>query len=314
MADTLESKTTELTERQIQPFKKLLVGLELGSSDASLLKYLQVLIQQFSVEEIHFLHVVPRHRYIVPIRTIYPEKLADLSDETKADIRQQMVKAVHPFVPPTMIPEDRYSVREGSPLEEMVNMAARIKPTTVVMGKKTEADRHVVLAKNLLREIDSNLLVIPEKSPFTFNQVTVPIDFSENSVRALQTALEMKVRVSSDPGISALHVYQRPIMLAYKIEMTPGQLSQNTAANQLEAFNNFLERELPDQTDHIKPALIEDNRPSTARAILDQAKELKTDLLVIGAKGHSALERFFLGSTTETLLNRADAFPILVIK
>lgn len=48
-------------------------------------------------------------------------------------------------------------------------------------------------------------------------------------------------------------------------------------------------------------------------AILDQAKKSKTDLIVIGAKGHSAIGRLLLGSVSDSVASNADC-SVLVIR
>ncbi|WP_146582058.1 universal stress protein [Neorhodopirellula pilleata] len=47
-------------------------------------------------------------------------------------------------------------------------------------------------------------------------------------------------------------------------------------------------------------------------AILDEAKKLKSDLIVLGAKGHSAIGRLLLGSVSDSVASRADCSVLVV--
>lgn len=52
-------------------------------------------------------------------------------------------------------------------------------------------------------------------------------------------------------------------------------------------------------------------RHNPAKMVLEQARELKTDLLVMGAYGHSRLREMFLGGFTEYMLKNTD-IPLLL--
>jgi nucleotide-binding universal stress UspA family protein len=49
-----------------------------------------------------------------------------------------------------------------------------------------------------------------------------------------------------------------------------------------------------------------------AEVLLAEARLLRPGLLVMGAFGHSGLREFILGSTTRTLLDRADSIPLFI--
>ena len=71
-----------------------------------------------------------------------------------------------------------------------------------------------------------------------------------------------------------------------------------------------LESELSAEKVRVETVLCEGTDP--AEAILEEAGERRTDLLVIGTRGHKGVAKFVLGSTAEKLIHRARC-PILAI-
>jgi nucleotide-binding universal stress UspA family protein len=71
-----------------------------------------------------------------------------------------------------------------------------------------------------------------------------------------------------------------------------------------------LERELSSEKVRVETVLCEGTNP--AGMILEEVREKRTDLLVIGTRGHKGLARFVLGSTAEKLIHQARC-PILAV-
>jgi nucleotide-binding universal stress UspA family protein len=53
--------------------------------------------------------------------------------------------------------------------------------------------------------------------------------------------------------------------------------------------------------------------PDAAEAIVDHAKEIHADLIVLGTHGRTGMSRFFMGSVAEHVVRRADQ-PVLVVR
>lgn len=70
-----------------------------------------------------------------------------------------------------------------------------------------------------------------------------------------------------------------------------------------------ISRALPPAFVKLPPALVEGN---PAEQILQQVVEDRADLVVVGARGLNALERFFLGSTSEKVVEQAPCSVLLV--
>ena len=293
--------------------QEALVGLALDKTDAPMLKYLSFFSEIVPFPSISLLHVISSPKPVWPLWAVYPEKPAGLSTESVAAVIESMRAETKKHPPHLGDEKVKYEVREGSVLEEFVALSLEKEAELIIIGKRSN-HKDGVLAKNLIRQGKCNLLVVPEKSHGHLRTIVVPIDFSENSIRALKVALAFKHQAGKGTKVLALNIYQRPNLMAYKIDMTPEQFERNIHENHEKGFEKFIADALPGFEKEIRPLLVESDLPDVAHQVLEQSLEAKADLVIVGSKGHSKLERLLLGSTTETLLNINDSVPVMVVK
>ena len=265
------------------------------------------------LQHLSLLHVVPSPKPVWPFRAVYPEKPAGLSREKEAEVVQAMQAETKKMPPHLSGDKLSYTVREGSLLEEFVTIALEKEQGLMAIGKRP-GNNHGLLAKNLIRHATTNLLIVPEQSPGHLRTIVVPIDFSENSSRALKLALVLKNQAGKGARVIALNIYQRPNLMSYKLDMTPEQFERNIQENHEKGFEKFIAEQLPGFEKDVHPMLVESDLPDIAHQILEQSLKAKADLVIMGSKGHSKLERLLLGSTTETLLNINEEIPMMVVK
>jgi CPA2 family monovalent cation:H+ antiporter-2 len=137
-----------------------------------------------------------------------------------------------------------------------------------------------------------------------------PIDFSEGSRHALEHATAIAKWYES--RITALHVIhprylpQPPVLFA---ELPESEVES-------EADRQLLEQQLrawlePAERSGVKTdTLLDDGNP--APRILERARSLPADLIVMGTHGLSGFERFMLGSVAERVLRKATC-PVLTV-
>lgn len=153
--------------------------------------------------------------------------------------------------------------------------------------------------------------------------ILVPTDFSAESQHAYATAL--RVAGHSRGQVTLLHVLKAP------------QRQGKTAAVAAEDFGRLLEAE-PDASpavdferlqaarqqllafrnaaNGLPPGVFVTDAVAVGRvgeSILDTIAQRGIDLVVMGAQGHGALQRFFVGSNTKRLIRRT-ACPVLTVK
>lgn len=138
---------------------------------------------------------------------------------------------------------------------------------------------------------------------FSNSQVLVPVDFSDESFKALDEALSF---VEGPSHLHAIHVLHR-------LEPTePGLVwktvdDQSRQDNVKKAFYSKLDK--PEYKDiHFEIAL---GDPSSE--IIDYAKTNNISLIVIPSHGRTGIGRFLLGSVSERVIRFAHC-PVLVIR
>lgn len=145
------------------------------------------------------------------------------------------------------------------------------------------------------------------KSPFSIKQILVPIDFSGCARKALQYALPLAKEHGA--ALTLLYIVQ------------PYHGSREFAAidyAQLEAsLKESGEKELAKlAVDEVRGEVSVDTLVrvgSPAREIIETARRLPADLIVISTHGRTGLKHVFLGSVAEHVVQRAPC-PVFVVR
>lgn len=301
--------------KKIEPFRirQAMVALELGATDNKILEYLDFLTAQVPTGSAYFLHVLPHFDVLSQI--IEREGGASVSNY---EINDEVVHRMQREIRARMDHRDglhvEFDVKEGDPLEQLLEDAKDVNAELTVIGQKSGADKHGILAKNLARKTEGNTLVIPDQAKVQMNRIIVPIDFSKNSIKALHTAIAISESLAEPAKVIVLNVYEMPNLSVYKIQRTREQFERMLQKDHEEAMNAFLNTQVPDYRDELETELIMQKTPGIAQYIMDAAQEHKGDFIVMGAKGHSKVELLLLGSVTEKLLGLNEHIPTLIVK
>lgn len=301
-----EEKKVRIPESGFEVVQAM-VGLEMSLSDQKVLEYLQFFSESVPMSATYFLHVLPRFDFF---GTDNDGRDVEILSETLTNRMEESIRRHFPARKSLYI---EFDLREGDPLEELLADAKNVKADLVVIGQKSGEGHHGILARNFVREVAVNALVVPDIAPKKIEHILVPIDFSVNSIRALQTAVGLRKRFGAHVKISCVHVYDLPNMSSYHSSKTPDQMKEMLEADRMEAFQAFLHTYAPGETG-IETGLIYRDGPGTANYIFGYAHDHKADLIVQGAKGHSKVERLLLGSVSEKLLTLNRAIPTLLVK
>jgi nucleotide-binding universal stress UspA family protein len=141
-----------------------------------------------------------------------------------------------------------------------------------------------------------------------YRTLLVPLDFSDDSAAALQTAVDLARRLGAK--LKLLHVYHRPttVFEPYGVQPPPPMVAEVP-----EAAKRRIELEL----DKVREAgveaeaLVREGLP--AEEIAAAATELGADLIVMGTRGLSGLKHVLLGSVAERTLRSAPC-PVLSVR
>lgn len=138
------------------------------------------------------------------------------------------------------------------------------------------------------------------------SRILCPIDFSDPSAHAIEQAVALARWYRA--RLTALHVYS-PIFMPVPGLPAP---ADRVGAEELERVRLQIEAcvEAAGPADVAVDAIVDVGQP--ARQILDCARRLPADLVVMGTHGAGGFEHLVLGSVTEKVLRRSNC-PVLTV-
>ncbi|MCE9617007.1 MAG: universal stress protein [Nitrosarchaeum sp.] len=137
-------------------------------------------------------------------------------------------------------------------------------------------------------------------------KILVPIDGSSNSIRGLEKAIEFAR--NSNSSITLLHIATLPPVHVVGHAKDKVKIS---LAKKAQKFIQDAEDRCTNQNISFTTKIIYGYDP--AYDIEQFTKKYKHDMIVIGAKGKSALKRLFLGSVSNYLVQTLKT-PVTVVK
>ncbi len=310
----MKTATLPDAKSDLAPFKaeNALVALELGSTDETTLQYLDFFTDQVPIGSAYFLHVIPPQPFLPmmnewdaqPLLSYY-EINDEIIDELEAEIARHGAKK--------NIGSVYFEMKEGDPLTELLLEANIVAADLVVIGQKERAFRHGILAAQFARKTKANALIVPENAKPRLKRILVPVDFSINSVQAVQMALSLAMRLEQKPVISLLNVYELPNLTAYRLPHGESEFRRMAFENRTRALNLFCEKYIPEGFDRIE-RVAERVERSIGHEIVSYAERTDSDMIIMGAKGYSKLDLMLMGSVTEKVLALNNHIPTLVVK
>jgi nucleotide-binding universal stress UspA family protein len=294
--------------------RQALIGLSLSERDTAVLAFFRMWVDHIPVESAYFLHIVPDFSKYVP----FPEEVQPSWEpdyEIGEELTHHMKQQVDRQAPNLEKIFTEFDVKEGDPLEELLLTQRDQQADLTFIGQQSGTPYHQILARNLARKVQGNALIIPEHTNPQLKHIMVPLDFSNDSIFAFETALAIAQEWNSPVEISAVHVFDLPDLSVYKISRTPEQFKHMMVENREEAFEAFLKKYAIEDTHvQVNDVLLEQEHPQIAQTLFEHAKKQAVDLIVMGAKGHSKVELLLMGSVTEQLLSLNDEIPTLIVK
>jgi nucleotide-binding universal stress UspA family protein len=264
------------------PPRKVLVPTDLGPASDMALAYAQHLHQAHgtAVQVLHAEHFeLPPYFSSGQLDTLRRE--LKRSARAAVDFVRKSSEAVLGFAP-------EVSVIEGTPVETILNASEADKIDLLVLGThgRHGAERLWLgsVTERVIRSSRIPVLAV-RKSPTQIQEILCPFNLTEVGQEALDYAAEI-ARVS-DAHLTVMHV-----------------LEEGSKAPECPLIGDEIRQKcrLEEVTGHGSPT----------RKILEMARKLNPDLIVMGAERKSDLLGDFFSSTTDQVMQHADA-PLLVV-
>ncbi len=289
-------------------FKHILAASDLSSGATQVVERAAFLAQQ-SQASLHLVHVIPALSWkmfgraliehpLITEKHLYDAALAQLQ-ATAVAVRQDHGITVHAHVD------------IGRPHVRLAEYARQHSIGLTVMGAHDDnVVRDLFIGSTTLKFLrvgTQPILIVRSAPELTYRRILVAVDFSAVSRLVVETAMAFAPQAS----VSVLHVYDvffEGKMQYAGVEQTVLQRYRDAA--QVEASQRMAEfmGGFPP-----RPELLSLVRYGhAARTILEQAKQLDIDLIVMGKLGSSELGELLLGSVTENVLSYPGCDILLV--
>jgi len=209
-----------------------------------------------------------------------------------------------------------YRLLVGIPEDSILEVAHSSQVAFIVMGThgKTGWDRLRLgsVAESTLRQAPCPVLTVGASVPphtlvnsrrLSVARFLVATDFSASSKGALQAAVELAKRLNA--RVLLVHATELSGSL-HSGHLLVDELSQKRYAQQ---FQKVISASRGDEV--ITDRIVITGNP--VKVILNQAKHQKTDLIIVGTRGHRGMQRLVLGSVAEAVVRRATC-PVFTVR
>lgn len=285
-------------------YKRLLVGVSLGKQDGASIRYAGMISRLAKSEKIIFFHVTSAKDLPDDLRNEFPD-LAEPADKSVKEGLEALVEKHFDGYSKTKL---ECEVAEGSPLVEFLRRAKEYDIDLIVMRKARGPAVSGTLFEKIARKAPCSVMFVPEGTKTWFNDIVVPVDFSENSADALEVSVAFAL-ASSVSQIHCLHVYDVPIGY-YKTGKSYEQFAEIMKGHAEKNYREFIAG-IDLRGVSVVPVFKLAKKASVG--IEETINTYDRFLVVIGARGRRAAAAVLLGSVAEHLIKTSD-LPILAVK
>lgn len=262
---------------------KILIPCDLSSKSSTIFNTLKILNLKYSIE-VTVIHVID---------SFLPNLLINKLDEKNHQLLLNWSKNL-----PQEVKLRNLIIEKGNVTEEIVRASKKYKSDFILFeDTKKYFHKHQIgtIREQTLRYSDLSVWVAKSKK---LKKIMCCVDGSESSKKALQSAIQLSKKFNC--SLTLLYVLPKidfnPYGLDNHIVVQLNKEFKTKWTNNINKFLNQFNFKDIKKLDRI----YERGMPSTS--ILDVAEEKKYDLILMGAKGHSLLHDFFVGSTVEKVM------------
>ncbi len=291
-------------------FPNIMVALDLTNTDEKLIAYGRFLAKISEARTLQFVHVIPHFILPEPVSSSFDEIVRG-EEPIQHRVQRQLEKAIQAVAGDKTGLKVTAAVLEGNPMDCLLDYANSHQPELFIVGKKAISGDSGIVARRIARKTKSTVCFVTDKATTDLKRLLVPVDFSDTSAVALQTAIWLR-NLLGNIEITALHVIDAP-MTAYKINRNRPEIINGLKESAVLAFGKFLKKHKLNVED-FKLDIVVNDEFDVSNYVRKTASETNADLIIIGAKGHTLFEDLVFGSTTEKLVNLEVNLPILVVR
>lgn len=201
--------------------------------------------------------------------------------------------------------EVRVSVESGTPEEEIVRLAEANESSLIVVGAKPREGARLLLghvAERVVRYAHTSVLVARPGKPT--GKLLVTTDFSDGSLPALAVAGEIARSMGTEATL--LHVAKPPSSALPSALMPLGDTWMPPSKAALEELDRLGLKTLEGLAKQHGLTRFEQVEGDPADVIVERARALDVEMIVMGSRGRRGLARLVLGSVAEKVIRHSE--------
>ena len=274
----------------MQPFSRLTVGLARTPADACTAAYAALVCRLGTVEQVRFVHVLPREGTSGPLAG---------REHVEAELRQTVAGQFTDV--PVHVRVD-YAVLSGPLTDQLLTEVVTAQSDLLLVGHGAGRSGRRALARRLAMNAPCSVWMVPEDSPSRLTRILAPLDFSDDSADTSQVAVWLAR--ASGAAITALHVYFNEAVATYE------EYDEILRGQERQAYEKFV---APIDRQGVELNPVFEEGANVANVIGRVAEREGADLIVMGTRGRSRSAAILLGSVTEqTIID--TRLPLLAVK
>lgn len=293
--------------------RKWCVAIELGATDPSLLRFAHLIDEHLHPKEWDLVHIVPEYD---SINFNYEPGTGTMNLEFgfRDESVRKLEQLAREFFDPKRGCKVVTMIEAGDPEQQLMSEKYVAGANHLMIGRKDASESSMEFIIRLTRNHRMPVWIVPEHAKAKLDRVLVPLDFSPNSIRALRNADHLIDKWQTPVELHVLHVYSPPNLSAAKLMRSKEEYHDELEAFRRQAIQDLLNTHLGPKGQSAKIAIVNRDEPGIAQYIVEHAKEIHADLVVMGAKGYSRIERLLMGSVTEKWLRLNNHSVTWIIK
>lgn len=286
-------------------FSKAMIGLDLTEMDDNLIKKTAVFIKFLGIKKCYFLHVAKNLDVPSEILAQFPDLVAPIDESVEKIIQNKLIEYNFP-----QDIETEVLVEEGSHALDTFLRWAKLKDVDlIIMGRKDTLVGTGILADGVAKKAPCSVLLLQETRPVKFpKKILIPTDFSAHNNIIYEFAEELSRLL--DAELVPMHIFDVPTGYS-KTGKSLEEFTEIMKENAQTDFQKFSQKNNHENL-HCEMILSEGKNPGTL--ILDFAREIDADIILLGSRGRTTSASILLGSTAEKLIQANKYLPMLIFK
>lgn len=291
-------------------FKKIMIALDLSEMDKYILNYVDGLCKLIQPEKVYFLNIQKNFDL-----NAEEKSLMGIDDKKPVDefVHKRLETEINDYFASSSNYKTEIEIVEGNASEELLRWTKIKKVDLLVMGRKMKLSGQGIAPQQIAPKVNSSILLVPEGvSEFKVSNVFIPVNFTNETVLALEEALYIQDKTAQNVDINCHYVFELPLghEKSGKSDEEFAEILERNASKKFKKMKLDIGSKAS-QLDYSTEMLKDGN---IAKALNVKAKEYNTDLIIMGAKCKTLAAQLFLGNTTKKMIINDSTIPLLVVK